>query len=228
VFFRWAVDHPTSFPIVADQDGRVIGTGVATVNGRVGWVGAIFVALDRRRAGLGSALSAAVVEELVRRGCETQVLIATDEGRPIYERLGFSVHARYVLETAPDAASPRDDDRVRPYAASDFDAIADLDRRATGEDRASILRAFASPETGRIAMRGDGSVGAFVVRASWGGRALIAAEPDLALALLDARRRTSPDKPVTIGKMVRIFISVPRTQARAALRIGSPIRGSGR
>src|SRR4026209_1048637 len=97
VFFRWAVNHPTSFPIVADEDGRVVGTGVATVNGRVGWVGAIFVALDRRRNGLGSTLSAAVVEELVRRGCETQVLIATDEGRPIYERLGFALQTRYGL-----------------------------------------------------------------------------------------------------------------------------------
>jgi len=199
VFFEWAVAHPTCFPLVAEADGQVVGTGVATVNGRVGWVGAIFVAEDRRRNGLGSALSLAVVEELERQGCVTQVLIATNEGRPIYERLGFSVHARYVLETTPDAAPPPDDGRVRPYAASDFDAIADLDRRATGEDRASILRGFASPETGLVALRGDGTVGAFVVRASWGGRALVASEPDLALALLDARRRASRDKPVMIG-----------------------------
>jgi GNAT superfamily N-acetyltransferase len=199
VFFEWAVEHPTCFPLVAEADGQVVGTGVGTVNGRVGWVGAIFVAEDRRRNGLGSALSLTVVEELERRGCVTQVLIATNEGRPIYERLGFSVHARYVLETAPDAASPLDDGRVRPYADADFDAIADLDRRATGEDRASILRAFASPETGLVAIRDDGTVGGFVVRAPWGGRALVAAEPDLALALLDTRRRASPDKPVTIG-----------------------------
>jgi predicted N-acetyltransferase YhbS len=199
VFFEWAVEHSTCFPLVAEADGRVVGTGVATVNGRVGWVGAIFVAQDRRRNGLGSALSLAVVEELERRGCTTQVLIATNEGRPIYERLGFSVHARYVLETAPEGPPPPDDGRVRPYAPADFDVIAELDRRATGEDRASILRAFAAPETGLVATRGDGSVGAFVVRAPWGGRALVAADPDAALALLNARRRSSPDKPVTIG-----------------------------
>ena len=109
VFFEWAITHPTCFPLVAEADGRVVGTGVATVNGRVGWVGAIFVAEDRRRSGLGTALSRAVVEELERQGCVTQVLIATDEGRPIYERLGFAVHARYVLETAPDAPPAPDD-----------------------------------------------------------------------------------------------------------------------
>ncbi len=199
VFFEWAITHPTCFPLVAEADGRVVGTGVATVNGRVGWVGAIFVAEDRRRTGLGTALSRAVVEELERQGCVTQVLIATNEGRPIYERLGFTVHARYVLETAPDAAAAPDDGTVRPYAPGDIDAIADLDLRATGEDRSAILRAFASPETGLVALRRDGTVGAFVMRASWGGRALIASDPDLAVALLDARRRASVDRPVTIG-----------------------------
>ena len=71
VFFEWAITHPTCFPLVAEADGRVVGTGVATVNGRVGWVGAIFVAEDRRRTGLGTALSRAVVEELERQGCVT-------------------------------------------------------------------------------------------------------------------------------------------------------------
>ena len=96
------MDHPTCFPLVADAGGRrILGTGVATANGRVGWVGAIFVALDQRRNGLGTTLSAAVVEELERRGCTTQVLIATDEGRPIYERLGFAVQTRYVRNGRP-------------------------------------------------------------------------------------------------------------------------------
>ena len=54
---------------------------------------------------------------------------------------------------------------VRPYAPGDFDAIADLDRRATGEDRSAILRAFASPETGLVALRRDGDGGRFVMRA---------------------------------------------------------------
>src|SRR4029079_2296954 len=78
VFFEWAVEHPTCFPLVAEADGRVVGTGVATVNGRVGWVGAIFVAEDRRRNGLGSALSLAVVEELQRRGGRAPGLVGED------------------------------------------------------------------------------------------------------------------------------------------------------
>jgi GNAT superfamily N-acetyltransferase len=198
-FFRWAIDHPSCFPIVADEDGRIVGTGLGTVNGRVGWVGAIFVAQDRRRNGLGSALSAEVIGELERQGCTTQVLIATDEGRPIYERLGFRLQTRYVLEHSPEDDPPRDDGVVRAYDADDFAAIARLDRAATGEDRSAILRSFADPASCRVAARADGSIGGFVVRASWGGRALVAAEPDLAVALLDDRRRTTPDHRITIA-----------------------------
>ena len=199
VFFDWAVGHPSCHPIVADDDGRGVGTGVATVNGRVGWVGAIFVATDRRRQGLGTALSAAVIADLERSGCATQVLIATDEGRPIYERLGFRIQARYVLATAPEDPVPREDGSVRPYDETDFKALAALDRAATGEDRAAILRGFVDPATSRVATRDDGSLGGFVVRAPWGGRVTVAPEPEHAVALLDWRRRTSPDRRIVIG-----------------------------
>lgn len=199
-FFDWAVRHPTCFPLVADAGGRrILGTGVATANGRVGWVGAIFVALDQRRGGLGSALSVAVVAELERLGCATQVLIATDEGMPIYERLGFTIQTRYVRKVAPGGTPPPEDGMVRRYEARDLDAIVALDRTATGEDRSTLLRAFADPDTSRVAERADGSIGGFLVKAPFGGRGLIASEPECAVALLEWRRRTSAARPVQIA-----------------------------
>ena len=104
-----------------------------------------------------------------------------------------------VIWTASNEPPPPDDGTVRPYDADDFEAIAALDRQATGEDRSSILRSFADPATGHVALRDDGSIGGFVIRAPWGGRALIAREAASALALLDLRRRTSPDRQLTIA-----------------------------
>ena len=222
-FFAWAVDHPTCFPVVADEGGRIVGTGLATANGRVGWVGAIFVAPDRRRNGLGSALSRAVIEELEQNNCTTQVLIATDEGRPIYERLGFRLQTRYVLVQAPEGEPPPADGAVRAYDPDDFDAIAGLDRKATGEDRSEILRSLtADPSLCRVASRSDGTIGGFVLRAPWGGRALVATEPDLALALLDERRRAT-GHPFTIG-LLEANVEGRRRLARAgwAERPGGP------
>ena len=75
-----------------------------------------------------------------------------------------------------------------------------LDRAATGEDRAHLLRAFAHPDTARVVVHDDGTLGGFVVRAPWGGGATIAPALADAEILLHARRVASgPDKRVRAG-----------------------------
>ena len=92
------------------------------------------------------------------------------------------------------------DPRIRPFESSDLAAITALDRAVTGEDRAHLHRAFAHPDSARVLVRDDGSLGGFVVRAPWGGGATIAPEIEDAEALLRARRVASgPDKLVRAG-----------------------------
>jgi GNAT superfamily N-acetyltransferase len=200
VFLDWAVGHPSCHPFVAEVGGRLVGTGVATANGPVGWVGTIFVAPDQRGSGFGGALTRTVVDDLEARGCRTLVLIATDAGRPVYERQGFTIQTRYVRFAAPLGPPPDVDGRIRPFRPDDLADVAALDRAATGEDRSAILRSFAEPETSRIAARPDGGIGGFVVRSPWGGKALIAPDPNDALSLLDWRRhRAPPDRRISIA-----------------------------
>ncbi|HKB28483.1 MAG TPA: hypothetical protein VKC59_05630, partial [Candidatus Limnocylindrales bacterium] len=47
-WFEFATSQSECRPVVAELDGVLIGTGVGTANGAVGWVGTIFVARDRR------------------------------------------------------------------------------------------------------------------------------------------------------------------------------------
>ena len=61
-------------------DGEVVGTGVATINGPVAWIGTIWVAAAHRRHGLGRALTEATLDVAEAAGCATQVLVATDTG----------------------------------------------------------------------------------------------------------------------------------------------------
>ena len=42
-FFRYAVEQTFTRAFVAERDGAVVGTGVASAHGPVGWVGTIFV-----------------------------------------------------------------------------------------------------------------------------------------------------------------------------------------
>ena len=57
-WFDFALGSPACRAVVAeDDDGAIIGTGVATINGAVGWIGTIWVAPQHRRHGLGRALT---------------------------------------------------------------------------------------------------------------------------------------------------------------------------
>lgn len=186
-WFEFATTHAACQPVVAEQDGEIVGTGVATANGHIGWVGTIWVAEAQRGQGVGRALTEAVTDWLAAAGCRTLILVSTRLGRPLYERLGFERQTWYVTLEAPGIEDPPDP-AVRPFADSDLEAICPLDRAATGEDRRHLLERFASPATARVLAGASGEIEAFVVRAPWGGGATIATTPDAAVRLLAARR----------------------------------------
>jgi GNAT superfamily N-acetyltransferase len=193
IFFDWAVARPTLAPLVAERDGEIVGTGVGSAHGSVGWVGTIFVEPARRGSGLGRAMTRAVIDELEARGCRTLVLIATPMGRPVYEREGFSRlddQVRFSIDGLPADAGPPDP-RVRVFQTADLDAIVALDRFATGEDRRPVLESLLTPSSSWVALDPDGSIVGYLARAPWRGGALIAPDPDDALRLLEMRRRST-------------------------------------
>lgn len=231
-FFEFAVRHRACRPMVADLDGEVVGSGVGTANGRVGWVGMIFVDEARRRAGIGRAVTEAVVEDLRGRGCDTIVLVATAMGRPVYERLGFEIEDSYVGFSIEAPALTDDAERagprlvrqvdaapapIRPLAPGDLDALLELDEWATGEDRGHLLRdvlrasaesrGFLVPDPGE-----PGTAAGYTLASGWGGWPAIARTVAAGLALLEHRRRATP------GLAVRTAVLESNTEAVDALR----------
>jgi GNAT superfamily N-acetyltransferase len=206
-WFTFAASHPQCRVFVAEgDDGAVVGTGVATINGAVAWIGTIWVASAARGRGLGRALTEATIDAAERAGCRTLELVATDAGRRLYEPMGFSIQTGYVtMEAAGLAASdersrPRARPVVRAFRSEDLDTMAALDRAATGEDRRHLLAAFAASDTTRVVTNADDSPAGFVIRAPWGGGATIAPRPEDAMAILRARRLAAgPDGHVRAG-----------------------------
>jgi GNAT superfamily N-acetyltransferase len=212
-WFEFAVSHGQCRVFVAEgDDGSILGTGVATINGPVAWIGTIWVASSARGRGIGRALTEAPIEASEAAGCRTLVLVATEAGRPLYERLGFRVQTWYRTMEAPGLADSTEQasgggstavsgsPAVRAFAPGDLDALAALDRTATGEDRGHLLAAFATPETASVVTTGSDTPTGFVVRAPWGGGATIARDPRDALAILRARRLAAgPDRRVRAG-----------------------------
>jgi GNAT superfamily N-acetyltransferase len=188
---------------VADLDGELVGVAAGAHFGASGWVGGVAVTPERRRAGLGGALTEAVVAHLRGRRAGTVQLLATELGRPVYERLGFAAETEYRTLTGPPApagpglaARPV---RVSAGRPGDRAAVLALDRQATGEDRGRLLGAL-WPAGGMVA-GGAGAPRGFHLASPWrSGGATIATDPEAGLALLEAVRR---------GGAEELSVSVP-------------------
>jgi GNAT superfamily N-acetyltransferase len=211
-WLEFAAAQPACSPIVADADGEIVGTGVGTANGPVGWIGTIFIAPDRRGRGLGRAITQEIIDRLESAGCRSLVLVATAEGRRLYERMGFEVHSRYHVLQASGLPESDTEDGVRPFEANDLTAIEGLDRMGTGEDRGHAIRRFASPATTRVTTGQDGAVEGYVLRAPWGGGATVARTPEAALRILAARRRSAG-----VGGRVRLGLLDENSEGLARL-----------
>jgi GNAT superfamily N-acetyltransferase len=178
---------------VAEIDGEIVGTGGATIFSGApptGWVHGIVVRPGQQRSGLGRRLTEAAVAWLHARSAEVVLLLATEAGRPVYERLGFAAGDRYGSfawpPTTPDAVSsgagsPGTGVATRRILAEDLPAIYALDHTATGEDRRGFIDALAS--AGWVATCGADVVG-FHLACPWGGGPIIARDADAGLALL--------------------------------------------
>jgi GNAT superfamily N-acetyltransferase len=226
-FFAFAVTHPECDPIVAEVNGEIVGTGAGTASGRVGWVGTIFVSPAHRGRGVGRALTAEVIARLEARGCRTLVLVATEQGRPIYERLGFEVQGWYhTLENGGLPADAPRDPAVHAIARADLPALTTLDRMATGEDRAHLIVAFVRDDAGWVVRDpDDGRVRAFLLRAPWGGGATIAPDPADALRLLDHRRAVGgPDHRVRAGLLAENEAGIALLSRRGWTEAWSAVR----
>ena len=141
-FIERVLANPICESLVGVRDEAVVATGIATINGPVGWVGSIFVDPSQRRRGLGSAITDAVCARIETAGCVTQALIASEYGRPVYERMGFRIDAWHqILEALPleTAPTPPRGTTLRKMRPDDVDRVGELDRQATGEDRRALL-----------------------------------------------------------------------------------------
>jgi GNAT superfamily N-acetyltransferase len=183
------LEYPRRSPhgaiLVAEGDGGGV-SGVACVAAfeSTGWIGALGVAPEARRRGLGAALTEAAVRWLRGRGSQTVLLYATEAGRPVYERLGFVTEERAVAWRGVSGAAPPTD--LLRLTESDRMGMGALDRLVTGERRDAVLDTIL-PLSG-VAVDGgaDGLLG-WAIASPWGaGTAIAAARPEVGVALMAA------------------------------------------
>jgi GNAT superfamily N-acetyltransferase len=176
----WALILGLSRGIAALDGDRLVGTAMATPFGPAGTLGMIVVARDWRGRGLGRAM----MERLMDGEAPHWRLVATAEALPLYAKLGFVETHRIVQQQGPVAAIAAPEG-VAWAEPGDTDAIAALDRAATGMDRAGLVAALAG--AGRLAVIRDESGLAGYAALRRFGRGEVAG-PVVARDAADARR----------------------------------------
>jgi hypothetical protein len=208
---------PDGHLLVAERDGRIVGTAASVGFGATGWIGAVAVLPEARGERLGRALTEAAIAALGER--ESVLLLATAAGRPTYERMGFEPDGAYRAFTAPDDAAPRPAPGVREISATDGAAIRALDAEATGEDRSAVV----APALAGALVTGDGAAlrppylsRPVLARTAESGRALLGAvlQPGLRLAAPVAN-------PAAIEAMVAL--GAIERQGVERMRLGRPV-----
>jgi GNAT superfamily N-acetyltransferase len=164
--------------------GAVVGVACCAAFASSGWIGAVGVAPEARRRGLGSALTEAAVRWLRARGARTVLLYATEAGRPVYERLGFVAEERAIAWRGVAGAAPPIN--LQRLADGDRPRLRALDQAVTGERRDAVLDSI-HPLAGVSTAGGPQGLAGWAIASPWGaGTAIAAISPEIGVALMAA------------------------------------------
>jgi Predicted acetyltransferase len=135
------VDHPTIFGVVAEIDGRVVGSNFLDERNSIRGVGPITVAPDVQERGVGRQLMGAVLER--GRGA-AGIRLMQDAfnmlSLSLYASLGFEVKEPLALMEGKPKGKALASVEVRPLRSEDLAECASLCIRVHGFDRANELR----------------------------------------------------------------------------------------
>jgi len=146
---------------VAEWNGAPAGTATTTCYGtELAWIGMVLVHPELRRRGIGRTLLERCLGYLRDRAIRCIKLDATPLGKELYQKLGFRDEWPWTRwETAGFLSSGMPSGASRPWAISDSESMAQLDREAFGIMRWKMLEQMArassqvlvhAPEAGRI------------------------------------------------------------------------------
>jgi predicted N-acetyltransferase YhbS len=135
------IQHPMIWGVVAEIDGRIVGSNFLDERGPIRGLGPITVAPDGQNAGVGRKLMQAALERGERA---PGVRLLQDafhlRSLSLYESLGFDVKEPVALASGKPRSGPDPAIQVRPLEERDLDECEGLCQSVHGYERTNELR----------------------------------------------------------------------------------------
>jgi len=140
--WRMLIDLAPQGCLAIEVDGELASTTTLLCYGqRLAWIGMVLTRIPRRGRGFAQRLLTEALRLADQMGIETVKLDATDQGQPLYEKLGFRCE-----QTVERWARPSSSGAPSPGLRSDASPPGDwrvADHRAFGVDRSILLERLA-------------------------------------------------------------------------------------
>jgi GNAT superfamily N-acetyltransferase len=138
--FDYYLKSPFCTALKKEIDNKIIAVGASVLFGHTSWIAHIIVDEAHRKKGIGYTITEDLLIKLDKQHADTCLLIATELGRSVYEKLGFKAECEYLyFKRNEDPGNLRLSDKIRDYKDDYFDALKELDKMITGEDREELL-----------------------------------------------------------------------------------------
>ena len=143
----------SAFKVEAPQGGVTATAATLPFPGGFGWISMVLVAKSQRRQGIATALLQHCIDRLQAAG-QVPVLDATPAGREVYKLLGFrdgwAITRWRASGRKPASGFRRNESTVtlRPIAESDWPRIVELDAKAFGANRGTLLQRLGARSQG--------------------------------------------------------------------------------
>lgn len=140
--FRKFLGKHWFYPFKIEVGTELVAVGEAIHHGRTAWIGNIIVAPEWQRKGYGKAITLYLMRLLEEKGAQTQLLLATEMGKGLYQQIGFEEETRNYFYQVTQAVHIDRNFQIEDIQRSDLPDLFALDEEVMGEKRAHLIEDF--------------------------------------------------------------------------------------
>lgn len=185
---------PVHYAVVAELEGRLVGSNVLYESGPIAGVGPITIEPLAQNRGLGRVLMRAVLERAAEHGAMGVRLVQStfhNRSLSLYTMLGFDVCEPLTCLQGTVREKKVEGYLVRKAESADAEACNDLGRRVHGFDRGGELAHGIQEGTARVVER-DGRITAYTTDLGFFGHSTAETNVDLQALIASAESFSGP------------------------------------